>query len=73
MVFSRQEYLSELPFLPPGDLPDPRIESSSLVSPALAGMFYLPLSHLGSPRKGIARNILHPIWSQSLFSRELSF
>ena len=32
--FSRQEYWSGLPFLPPGDLPNPRIRP---VSPALAG------------------------------------
>ena len=35
--FSRQEYWSALPFPPPGDLPDPRIKPTSLVSPALAG------------------------------------
>ena len=29
MEFSRQEYWSELPFPPPGDLPDPRIEPAS--------------------------------------------
>ena len=29
MGFSRQEYWSGLPFLPPGDLPDPRIEPGS--------------------------------------------
>ena len=34
--FSRQEYLSGLPFPFPGDLPDPEIESES---PALAGRF----------------------------------
>ena len=39
MGFSRQEYWSGLPFLFPGDLPDPGIE--------LADSF--PLSHLGSP------------------------
>ena len=32
MEFSRQEYQSELPYPPPGDLPDPGIEP---VSPAL--------------------------------------
>ena len=32
MAFSRQEYWSGLPFLSPGDLPDPEIEP---VSPAL--------------------------------------
>ena len=31
MGFSRQEYWSGLPFLPPGDLPDPGVEP---VSPA---------------------------------------
>ena len=37
MVFSRQEHWSGLPFPPPGDLPDPGIQSRSLVSPELAG------------------------------------
>ena len=40
MEFSRQEYLSELPFPPPGDLPDPGIRPTSLASPALAGEFF---------------------------------
>ena len=35
MGFSKQEYWSGLPFLPPGDLPDPWIEPESTVSPAL--------------------------------------
>ena len=39
MEFSRQEYQSELPFPPSGDLPDPGIEPTDLVSPALAGRF----------------------------------
>ena len=38
--FSRKEYWSGLSFTPPGDLPDPRIEPTSLVSPALAGRFF---------------------------------
>ena len=33
-AFSRQEYWSELPCPPPGDLPDPGIEPTSPVSPA---------------------------------------
>ena len=37
--FSQQEYWSELPFAPPGDLPHSGIEPPSLVSPALAGGF----------------------------------
>ena len=40
MEFSRQEYWSGLPCLPPGDLPDPGIEPTSLTSPALAGRFF---------------------------------
>ena len=40
MEFSRQEYWSGLTFPPPGDLPDPGIEPTSLVSPALAGRFF---------------------------------
>ena len=38
MGFSREEYQSGLPCPPPGDLPDPGIES--LKSPALAGKFF---------------------------------
>ena len=33
MGFSRQEYWSELPCPPPGDLPDPGIKSMFLTSP----------------------------------------
>jgi len=33
MGFSRQEYWSELPFPPPGDLSDPGIEPTSPVAP----------------------------------------
>ena len=40
MGFSRQEYWSGLPCLPPGDLSDPGIELVSLMSPALAGRFF---------------------------------
>ena len=40
MGFSRQEYSSELPFPPLGDLPDSGIEPTSLMSPALAGRFF---------------------------------
>ena len=46
MGFSRQEYWSGLPFSPPGDLPDLRIE---LMSSSLQA-FSLPLSHQGSPK-----------------------
>ena len=38
--YSGQEYWSGLPYLPPGDLPNPGIEFTSLTSPALAGEFF---------------------------------
>ena len=44
MRFLRQVYWSGLPFLPPGDLPDPGIEPAS---PAWQAN-YLPLSHQGN-------------------------
>ena len=37
MEFSRQENWSGLPFLTPGDLPNPGIKLTSLASPAMAG------------------------------------
>ena len=36
----RQEYWSGVPFPPPGALPEPGIEPSSLASPALAVEFF---------------------------------
>ena len=41
MGFPRQEYWSELPFSPPGDLPGSGSKLMSSVSPALAGKFYI--------------------------------
>ena len=43
------EYWSRLPFPPPGGLPGPGIESTSLVFPALAGGFLMTKT----PRKPI--------------------
>ena len=40
MGFSRQQNWSGLPYPPPEDLPDPRIELVSLMSSALAGRFF---------------------------------
>ena len=45
MGLFRQENRSRLPFPPPGDLPDPEIKPMSLMSPALAGGFFI-MSHL---------------------------
>ena len=38
--FSRQEYLSELPYPPLWDSPYPGIEPTSLMSPSLEGRFF---------------------------------
>ena len=46
--FSRQEYWSGLPFLVPGELPDPGIEPESPCAPVLQADSCL-LSHHGSP------------------------
>ena len=40
MGFSRQEFWSELPCPPPGDLPDAGIKPASLVSSASASVFF---------------------------------
>ena len=54
MGFSRQPYWTGLPLPPPGDLPDPGMESVSFESPALAGRFFTT----GPPGK--LPTILHP-------------
>ena len=43
MEFSRQEYWNGLPCSPPGDLSDPGIEPTSLMSPVLANGFLSPV------------------------------
>jgi len=48
MGFFRQEYCSELPFPPPGDLSNPGIDSVSPAAPALQADSLL-LSRWGSP------------------------
>ena len=48
--FSRQEYWSELPFPPPGDLPDPGITHASLASPGLASVFFTISASWEAPR-----------------------
>ena len=49
MRFSRQEYWSGLPCPPPEDLPNPGIKPASLMSPALAGGFFITSTTLESP------------------------
>ena len=47
MKFFRQQYWSGLSFPPSGNLPNPGIESTSLLSPSLP-LDSLPLHHVGS-------------------------
>ena len=54
--FSRQEHWSGFPFPSPGDLPDPGIELTSLVSPALAVRFFTTVPP--------GKNTHYPLWDQ---------
>ena len=56
MGLPRQEYWSWLPFPSPGDLLNPGSELMSLVSPALAGGFFVTVS----PWKPLKK----PMWSK---------
>ena len=49
MGFSRQEHWSGLPCPPPGNLPNPGVEPSSLTSPALVGRFFTTSATWGAP------------------------
>ena len=44
MGFSRKEYWSGFPCPPPGNLPNPGIKRTSLMSPALAGSFFITIA-----------------------------
>ena len=48
MGFSRQEHWSGLPFPPPGDLPDPGIQTESLNVSCIGRWVLYHLSHQGS-------------------------
>ena len=56
--FSRQEYWSGLPYSPPGDLPDPGIESMSLSSPVLASRFFTTSATCGYLNAQITTTLL---------------
>ena len=55
--FSRQEYWSRLPFPSPGDLPNPGMKPTSLVSPALTGRFFTT----GTTWEALLRASLFPV------------
>ena len=57
MEFSRREYLSELPFPPPGDLPD---SGTKFASPPLTGGFFTaePPERPQLPPKGVQIKVI---------------
>ena len=57
MRFSRQEYWGGLPCPPTGDLPNPGIASASIMSPALAGVFF-PTSTTWEGHQGNIRTLI---------------
>ena len=63
MGFSRQEYRSGLPCLPPWNLSDPGIKSSSLASPALAGRLFTT----NVTQEAHAPTLLRPLISWPLY------
>ena len=52
MGYSREEYWSVLPFRSPGDLTDPRVETRSLASHAMASRFFTTEQD-GKPRLSV--------------------
>ena len=53
MGFFRQEYWSGLSRPPPGELADPGIEPTSLMSPVLTGMFFATRATWEAPQTGV--------------------
>ena len=70
MGFCTQEYCSGLPCNPQEDLPDPGIEPTALMSPALAGRF-LPLVPSGKPEKLHTHTHTHTHTHISLFMQHV--
>ena len=67
MGFFSQEDWSELPFPPPGDLPNPGMDPASPVSPALTGRIFtteppgMYVSHLGSKLTSVDNQCWHNV------------
>ena len=60
MGFPRQAYWSSSPYPPPGDLPNHRIEPTSLMSPVLASRFFITSTTWEEvPQAKSRRRVLH--------------
>jgi len=67
MGFSRQEYWGGLPFPPPRDLPDLGIEPACLMSPALAGGFFITRAPWSTPRLALFQSLVtFPFFDRSI-------
>ena len=67
MGFSRQEYWGGLPFPPPRDLPDLGIEPASLMSPALAGGFFITRDPWSTPHLALFQSLVtFPFFDRSI-------
>ena len=71
MGFSRQEYLSGLRCPPPEDIPHPRIEPTTLVSPALAGGFFTTTATWEALHVGIDNKLKHKEMGQLQILRHI--
>ena len=70
MGFFRQECWNGLPFPTLGDLPDPGIEPTSLVSPALVGVFFINcITILLYKNKVKLKLFKNNLWSQDLLKQ----
>ena len=58
MEFTRLEYWSGLPFLPPESLPNPGIEPKSVEAPAVPNRFFTT-SPSGKPSLRIVKSLSH--------------
>ena len=70
MGFSRQEHWCGLPYPPPGALPDPGVESASLMSAALADGFFTTSSNTMWSWVNASQTLIFPFveygWSHTL-------
>ena len=62
MGFSRQEYLSGFPYLPPGDHPNPGTELTCLMPPSLVGRFFITSSIWEAPLEWYHLHIWHCLY-----------
>ena len=73
MGFSRQEYWNELPFLPPGDLPDPGIKTVAPMTPTLQEDSFTAEPSGKPSRYIVTENITDFMKTKKIFRRSTSY